>query len=378
MFQEKVEPLELVPDEGWRWPGAELNDGLKLPTFTRAIPRSRAPPKPAGMHLCSEETKRLWREDKMKFPPYTYLPHYLFVEKGNGERRRVASADERERLMGFPTGYTCALFKKEASNAEEEEEQEVARQAALGNSFHAVVVAVLLDLWMMFRGERCNHLGASKIVSRWHQLMGMNAGGLSEDEEGQADLPLTKSLTEDEMEESLLERLPQKRIPRSMRLSGKEIEAQGEMLAERLIHEFLRRTEFRGSDVRLDVGTLYRPDVAPRSTINPRRWRWVTGASYPWRRREHINVLELRTVLQALEWRSRASQFHSCRVLHLSDSQVCLGVLTKGRSSSRKLNRILRRICSLCLALNAFPIWAWIASRLNPADAPSRRYEPKD
>ena len=65
---------------------------------------SRDETEPAGIEMCSSQTLELWKADQMKFPPYTYLPLYLFVEKG-GERKRVACADERERLMGFPTGY---------------------------------------------------------------------------------------------------------------------------------------------------------------------------------------------------------------------------------------------------------------------------------
>ena len=149
-------------------------------------------------------------------------------------------------------------------------------------------------------------------------------------------------------------------------------------LRVQLVHHFLRRMEFRGSDVRLDLGIFYRPDAAPRTSIDPSRWSWVVAHSYPYRRGDHINILELRSILHALEWRSRVTSFHSCRFLHLSDSQVCLSVLTKGRSSSRRLNRLLRRIAALCVALDLLPLWAWVESRLNPADEPSRRYEPSD
>ena len=148
-------------------------------------------------------------------------------------------------------------------------------------------------------------------------------------------------------------------------------------LTLRVVYQYLRRMEYRGSDVRLDLQVLYRPDAVMRSTIDPRRWIWTVACAYPWKRSEHINVLELRAILQCLEWRARSAAFHSCRFLHLSDSQICLAVLAKGRSSSRKINRLLRKVGALCVALNLYPLWAWIASRLNPADEPSRRYEPK-
>ena len=114
---------------------------------------------------------------------------------------------------------------------------------------------------------------------------------------------------------------------------------------------------------------------APRTSIDPSRWVWTIADAYPYRQEEHINVLELRSILHALEWRARSKVSQDQRFLHLSDSQICLAVLTKGRSSSKKINHLLRRICALCLAMGWYPLYAWIESRLNPADEPSRRFE---
>ena len=91
----------------------------------------------------------------------------------------------------------------------------------------------------------------------------------------------------------------------------------------------------------------------------------------------HINVLELLTIVHSFEWRARKAAYGDCRSLHLSDSQVSLAVATKGRSSSRALNRVLRRFCSLQLATGVHPLLCWIESFENPADEPSRRYEPE-
>eukprot|EP00438_Fugacium_kawagutii_P025913 Skav228850 [mRNA] locus=scaffold4472:10940:11752:+ [translate_table: standard] len=166
-----LEPLELVPDAGWRWKAAEVNEELRLPTFTRAIPRKKAPPKPAGIKVCSEQTLALWRKDEMKFPPYTYQEQFLFSDRKLPGRVRAASATEREGLMGFKTGYTEALFKKEAKDEKDEKAMEVERQAALGNSFHAVTVACLLDLWLWSAGVRLDPVGSQAIVKKWHQEM---------------------------------------------------------------------------------------------------------------------------------------------------------------------------------------------------------------
>ena len=115
-FNHEPEDLKVVLEPGWGWPGAELNPNLRLPTFTRAIPRSRPPPKPAGIERCSEATLEKWRNDGMMFPPYTYCPEYLMREV-DGDRTRVVNANEREVLMGFRRGYTLALFKKAPRDA---------------------------------------------------------------------------------------------------------------------------------------------------------------------------------------------------------------------------------------------------------------------
>ena len=48
-------------------------------------------------------------------------------------------------------------------------------------------------------------------------------------------------------------------------------------LAAALAGQFVRRQEFGGSDVRLDIGLLFRPDAFPRTSINPRRSAMASG-----------------------------------------------------------------------------------------------------
>ena len=76
------------------------------------------------------------------------------------------------------------------------------------------------------------------------------------------------------------------------------------------------------------------------------------------------------------EWRLRNQAFGSCRALHLTDSQVALAVATKGRSSSKSLNRLLRKFAALQIAGGVWPLLAYVDSAKNPADGPSREYEP--
>lgn len=250
------------------------------------------------------------------------------------------------------------------------------REAALGNSFHAVAVACLLDLWLWSAQVRTDPVGATAIVEAWHQEMGetrYDSFGLLEVE----GVREQRSQSENAEEERLLSQEKGIRRAEWIRLAAHHGDpGDFRLLGARLVHQYLRRMEYRGSDVRLDLNVAYRPDALIRTTIDPRRWVWKTAQAWKWQRAEHINLLELRAILRSLEWRARSSGFHSCRFLHLSDSQICLSVLVKGRSSSRKINRVLRRIAALCITLNLLPLWGWIASRLNPSDGPSRKYAP--
>ena len=370
-FDAPCEPLEWVLDGGWEWPGQMLDANARFPTFTRAIPRSRPPPQPAGLKQCDEATIARWKENHMMFPPYTFKPEFLVRNRETGAQR-VLNADEREALMGYRKGYTKALFKKAASSPEEEFQQEVARMAALGNSFHCPTVAILLDLWLWSRKVRTDPIGFKAILAEWHTE-------LRTVREKYEDTPLDGDETGmrlSETEDENLSLLPERGRFRPSWIVPSEEWKESEKMKEasqKIVHHYLRRMEFRGSDV--DLGVLFKPDQAPRTSIDPSRWVWSVAHSYPYKTNEHINMLELRSILHALEWRARTGTFHSCRFLHLSDSQICLAVLTKGRSSSKRLNRILRRIAALCLCLNLYPLWAWVESRLNPADEPSRRFE---
>ena len=307
----------------------------------------------------------------MMYPPYTFKPEFLFRNEASGESR-VANSSEREVLMGYKRGYTLALFKKPAVEKAEKWREEVCRCASLGNSFHCPTVAILMDLWLWSRKIRTDVLGATAILAMWHKEMEEITSRRFNREKGE-EYGIDMSETEAES----LALLPERRMysPKWFVPSEEWHEAEKmKEMAQTIVHHYLRRMEFRGSEVRLDLGLLFKPDAAPRTSIDPGRWIWTVAHSYPYRTGEHINILELRSILHALEWRARTGAFHSTRFLHLSDSQICLAVLTKGRSSSRKLNRILRRIASLCLALNVYPLWAWVESRLNPGDEPSRRH----
>lgn len=99
---------------------------------------------------------------------------------------------------------------------------------------------------------------------------------------------------------------------------------------------------------------------------------WSTIVSSRWRAAEHINSLELRAVSTAVRRVLSSPATIRRRLLVLCDSQVAVGALAKGRSSSRLLLLRLRPLTALLLASGLHLCTRWLPSRLNPADGPSR------
>jgi hypothetical protein len=99
---------------------------------------------------------------------------------------------------------------------------------------------------------------------------------------------------------------------------------------------------------------------------------WATIVSHPWRWEDHINVLEVQAAVLSLRWVLSHPRAIGSRVLLFGDSQVALGCLAKGRSSSYPLLRLLRRVAALVLASGLRPSYRWLPSAANPADGPSR------
>ena len=107
-----------------------------------------------------------------------------------------------------------------------------------------------------------------------------------------------------------------------------------------------------------------------------RHWRVIL--SFPWKRPgAHINELELRALFTLLRGLARSSGNIGMRFAVLVDSLVVLGIAAKGRSCSRRLNSILRRLNAHVLASGFYVFFGYVASDANPADEPSRCHVPK-
>ena len=86
--------------------------------------------------------------------------------------------------------------------------------------------------------------------------------------------------------------------------------------------------------------------------------------------RKHINLLEMESVLEL----ERRLSLRRCDLRYLlgSDSQVCLAALVKGRSSSPRLNLMLRSSLAVVLGSGIYGNYGYVPSLANVADDPTR------
>ena len=138
-----------------------------------------------------------------------------------------------------------------------------------------------------------------------------------------------------------------------------------------VLRQMLRSSIYKGCDVRVATASLLDPKSWPRRSLEPSRWTWRVVLAFPIKG-SHINVLELRAVISAVEWRCRSVRNIRTRAVHATDSQVVMAVVAKGRSSSRILNFALKRLNALLLASSIRLALVYVRTDLNPADRPSR------
>ena len=93
---------------------------------------------------------------------------------------------------------------------------------------------------------------------------------------------------------------------------------------------------------------------------------------YPFKRRDHINILEASVRLSLVKHLARSPEHFATRQLLGQDSRVCLGAFAKGRSSARRLNHIEAKAGAYELAADLQVGGLWVDSFRMPADAPTR------
>jgi len=91
--------------------------------------------------------------------------------------------------------------------------------------------------------------------------------------------------------------------------------------------------------------------------------------------RQHINLLEMNAILITIKWLLRRTDNVGRRTVHASDSQVCIAILCKGRTSALRLQSCSKKISATVVAASLQPYYVFIESARNPADRPSRYYQ---
>ena len=99
---------------------------------------------------------------------------------------------------------------------------------------------------------------------------------------------------------------------------------------------------------------------------------WKVVESWRFKKESHINILELKAVERLVERQARAGP---SRFLGLVDSNVARCALGKGRSASRALSSVLRRISAMLVAFGLYMVNPFCPTRLNCADDPTRMHD---
>eukprot|EP00435_Cladocopium_sp_Y103_P036173 s3587_g9.t1 len=98
--------------------------------------------------------------------------------------------------------------------------------------------------------------------------------------------------------------------------------------------------------------------------------KWSVHSSWTYKKQSHINILEEAALLRLANFLSRDRK--PLRVVAMVDSFVVRGATSKGRTSSRGLSAILRRVNAICIAAALYFTLPFVPTRLNPADDPTR------
>jgi len=316
---------------GCQWPGEE--EGAVFPTAMKAIPRKRPPVQPAGISRCGDDTIGRWTADGYRFPPYHYLPQYVIWR---GERWRLTNSSERELLLGYGFGHTKRCMSasdiKRSKQAYEDE-----RLSLLGDSFSIysfVIIAAALcarylpSLHYVDLTRRMGMAPGFRAPIRWK-------------------IPLCRCLG-----------------------YGFPGDSKGTVAA--LNKVLLSKVNHTGSDIRITTGEVLNPRSVPRQSVEAAWWKWEPLFKVQWTRKEHINVLELRSILLAIQFQISHLDVSHLRIFHVTDSFVAMSIVAKGRTGSLQLARVLKVLNAHLLGFGLALALEHVESTENPTDGESR------
>ena len=113
-------------------------------------------------------------------------------------------------------------------------------------------------------------------------------------------------------------------------------------------------------------------EVFPEVPLDFLRGKWTQVDGAAWDRVESIPALEGRAIVWLAQHLGRSQKNFGKRHLVLTDSMTMCLAISKGRSSTPSINRICRQLAALQFVTGFEIRPRWIASELNPGDAPSR------
>ena len=237
-------------------------------------------------------------------------------------------------MLGFPLNYTAGCFAKQYRRHDSYND---CRLTLLGNTWSVPVVAVLLNQLFSTLGMMSSWTPQEILEEMWPGHTHSTQGRLFR-------LPLNPPTMATQDDSAAL----------AFRL--------GNLIS------------VKGEDIMLTTPTSQMVKYHRlRATVPAKCWRWKVVAGWRWTKSgDHINCLELRAILTTMKWRLEHAGHRQTRLIHLTDSLVCLHALTRGRTSSRKLRRTMARINALSLAANVQPLRGYVHTHQNPADKPSR------
>ena len=266
-------------------------------------------------------------------PPYQYQAKFLLVH--DTAPPRLLDASERELLLGLGPGHTASCKSASAAKASWTAYEDC-RKSQCGDSFaipsFAIMGAAMCAEWLP-------RMKPSHIINR----MGLAPGASAHPCEA---VPLTRWLAYG---------------PDPTPRFNPDI----------LVRHLGLQVNQTGSDVRLLTGEPMSRRGA-HGSLRAWWWQWKNLFKVRWIAPSHINYLEMKMILLTLLWKLRDVSRLNKRWLHLEDSMVCLYILAKGRTSSRLLQPLSKRIGALQLFAGVSVPHGHVTSLENPTDRGSR------
>lgn len=139
---------------------------------------------------------------------------------------------------------------------------------------------------------------------------------------------------------------------------------------EQLVSQLGLMINHTGADVRVQTGQVMGKKGAAHGSVRAWWWQWKHLVAVRWHEDYQPSRNENGSANFVVEGQGPSKV--GKRWLHLEDSMVSLLILSKGRTSSRLLQPVCKRIGALQLALSITVAHGHVPSEENPTDEASR------